>query len=84
VSKSYSVEDIANILVSDGALSKDVLYEISTSYDSIETLFKRIEMAAKDGKIDLLSYNWQLLPTQIVSLTIVTPHAKREFRHEEI
>lgn len=84
VSKSHSAQDIAATLISDGALDKEVLHTMSTSYDPAETLFKHIEMAHSSGKIQLLSYSWQLLPTQIISITVVTPHKKREFQHEEL
>jgi hypothetical protein len=82
-SKSYSVYEIATQLVSDGSLPKNAIHEIDVSYDKTETLFKFIELAARDGNIDLLDYEWKILPTQVLILTIVTPHAKREYRHEE-
>lgn len=83
-SGSHSVEDVMSSLISDGALSKDVAHHVSVSYDPAETLFKFIEMAHNSGKIQLLTYNWQLLPTKSICITIVSPHKKREFTFEEM
>lgn len=83
LSKAYSVNDIIDVLKSDKVITDKEIHEISTSYDQVESLFKLLELKYKDGKLDLLDYEWWLLPRRIVVLTIVTQFSKREFRHDE-
>lgn len=83
VSKAYSISDIVDVLKSDNVVTDKEIHDISTSYDKAESLFKLMEIKYKDGKLDLLDYEWSLLPRRVVVLTIVTTHSRREFRHDE-
>ncbi len=83
VSKAYSPRDIIDVLKSDQIVSDKEIHEVTTSYDPTESLFKLLEIKYKDGKLDLLDYEWWILPRRVIVLTIVTPYAKREFRHDE-
>lgn len=81
--KSVHALDMADILAREGILSQRQLEDIKTSSNKTELLFKAIELAAKENRIDLLDYEWQLLPTQRIVLTIVTASGIKEFKHEE-
>lgn len=81
--KSVHVLDMADLLAKDGVISSKQMEEIKTSNTKTELLFRAVELAAKDGKIDLLDYEWQLLPFQRITITIVTASGIKEFKFEE-
>lgn len=75
--------DIAETLYVDGVISLQEMQTLKSAEDKQLELFKLIEMANKTQKISLLDYEWTLLPTQKIKLTIVTQHGVREFAYEE-
>lgn len=81
--KSVHALDMADLLVRDGVISPKQMEEIKTSNVKTELLFRAVELAAKDGKIDLLDYEWQLLPTHRITITMVTASGIKEFKFEE-
>lgn len=83
VNRSTHVLDMSNTLYADGVISQKDFEEIKVSSSKTEALFKALEKAKKEDRIDLLDYEWQLLPIQRIVLTIVSPSGIREFRHEE-
>jgi hypothetical protein len=81
--RSTHVLDMADLLRADGVFSQKEFEEIKVSSSRVEYLFKALEKAKKEERLDLLDYEWQLLPTQRIVLTIVSSSGIREFRHEE-
>ena len=75
--------DMANELYTYGVLTSKQFEEIKISNSRSELLFKALELANKEGRVDLLDYEWQLLPTQRITITIVTSSGIKEYRHEE-
>lgn len=75
--------DMADQLHTYGVLSAKQMEEIKTSNNKSELIFKGLEIANKDGRLDLLDYEWQVLPSQRIVITIVTQSGIKEFRHEE-
>ena len=82
-SRSIDLMDIVYILKNDGAITENDASSLSASRNKAETLLIILEAARSSGKLDLLSYEWQLLPSQRLSITMVTPAGIREFKHEE-
>ena len=83
VSRSINPMDMADILRRDGVISDKDFSNVSVSQNKAEDIFRLLENAKKSNVIDLLDYEWQVLPSQKLCLTIVTPSGIREFRHEE-
>jgi hypothetical protein len=81
--KSIHPLDMAGELYTYGVLSAKQLEEIKTSNNKSELLFRALELANKEGRVDLLDYEWQLLPMQRITITIVTSSGIKEYRHEE-
>lgn len=75
--------DMADQLHTYGVLSARQIEEIKTSNNKSELIFKGLELANKEGRLDLLDYEWQVLPSQRIVITIVTQSGIKEFRHEE-
>jgi hypothetical protein len=81
--KVYHPLDIAETLVKEGIMTDREMLEMRATADKTEFLFVALEKASRSGKLDLLDYSWQILPTQQVVLTILTSTGLHEFRHEE-
>jgi hypothetical protein len=81
--RSIHILDMADVLRADGVLSQKDFEEIKVSSSKVEALFKALEKAKKEDRLDLLDYEWQVLPTQRIVLTMVSSSGIREFRHEE-
>jgi hypothetical protein len=81
--KSVHPVDMASELYSYGVLTSKQFEEVKISNNRSELLFRALELANKEGRVDLLDYEWQLLPTQRIILTIVTSSGVKEYRHEE-
>jgi hypothetical protein len=82
--KSVHALDMADVLFKDRVLSHHQMEEIRTTSGSrSELLLKGLELAAKEGRVHLLDYEWQILPTQRVIITVVTDSGIKEFKHEE-
>jgi hypothetical protein len=82
-SKVYDPMEIAATLKADGILSERTFLELRSESDKTEKLFILLEQARSDEKIDLLDYEWVMLPTHFVKLTIVTKYGLREFQYGE-
>lgn len=80
---SISVGDMARTLHGDGVISARDIEKVLTSEDKSLELFKMLEKAYKDEKVILLDYEWQMLPTVRILLTIVTQFGVREFNFAE-
>lgn len=81
-SRSIHPMDMASSLKDDGIISVADLQAIKSADDKQLELFKLIEQANKYEKISLMDYEWQMLPTQRVKLTIVSSSGVREFIYE--
>jgi hypothetical protein len=82
VSKSVNYLDMLDMLKTDLVLTQQECDDIKKEYDPIEHIFIALEKAYKNNKIDLLTYDWTLLPRSQVKITIVSPGAMREWIHE--
>lgn len=81
--KSVHALDMAESLLRDRVITSAQMEEIKTSNSRSESLLRALESASKEGRVQLLDYEWQILPTQRVVLTIVTDSGIKEFKHEE-
>ena len=81
-SNSVGVMDIVGDLVNEGVLTKADREAVSVVEDKCEKLFILMELANRNGKVQLMNYDWQLLPTQRVKLLIVTDATTKEYLYE--
>jgi len=80
---SMSAVDIALDLKSAGVFSDSIFNEIRTSRDKEESLLVALEKASKDGKIELLDYEWTILPIERSKLTVLTSYGIKEYESKE-
>jgi hypothetical protein len=76
---SISAVDIALDLRTAGVFSDSLFNEIATSREKEESLLLALEKTHKDGKIDLLEYEWTILPIERCKLTVLTSFGIKEY-----
>jgi hypothetical protein len=79
---TVGVMDIMGDLINEGVLNKADREAVSVAEDKCEKLFILMELANRNGKVQLMNYDWQLLPTQRVKLIIVTDATTKEYLYE--
>lgn len=80
---TYDAIHIAKTMKDDMVFSSDDFEKVKGAYDRSEELFMMLERAKKAGKLDLVDYEWQMLPIVSVKLTVVGPSGVREFTYGE-
>lgn len=79
---SVSVKDICDMMKSDQVFTQQECHDIDSSYDKVESLFIRLHKKYIDGQIDLINYDWVVLPKASIKITIVSPGKMRELIYE--
>jgi hypothetical protein len=76
---TVSAIDIANLLFQDGIISNNDMLELKHKKDKSEYLFILLERANREDRLDLLDFEWQILPIERVRLTIITKSNLHQF-----
>ena len=74
--------ELAQVLVEDKVLTQQ---QIRSVYDASFTQYYHdlLEHALREEKLDILDYEWQVLPFERIKLTLVTPMRHKEFLYSE-
>lgn len=70
---------MASALASDLAMSKDDVVSYQTSQDKTEWLFIFLEKGLENDKLQLVSYEWEVLPLFKAKVQVVTSKRSVEF-----
>lgn len=73
--------EIEEFLVGDRVATKDEFQIVKNSPMKGKELQLLLSKLSKNGKIQLLEYQWIILPVESITLTVVTDDAKREFTY---
>ena len=76
LSNSFALREF---LVDRGFLSLEELQLATTEQEKAETMFLSIRRAVEDKRIDLAHFDWTLLPSEKISIRIVTEFDSVEF-----
>jgi len=75
--------DLLQFLKEDGVITDDamqrLLHENHTQH-SIR-IHNLMEQAVIDGKLQLVDYEWSILPLELVKLTLISNRGKKEFEY---
>jgi hypothetical protein len=66
-------------MVSEKLIETAELSRLPTANEKAECIFKALTKAAQDGTLQLLHFDWVVLPTESIKLTCVTATEKKEF-----
>lgn len=77
-----SIAEITGFLLDEKLISKDQFEAIRSSPMKGKDLQALLSWLSTSEKLQLLEYNWQLLPAETINIVIVTDTVKREFTYE--
>lgn len=75
-------EELAQFLVQEYLLSKDELKTIRNSPEQSRLLQAKLAQLKNDRKLQLLEFEWTILPVERICITLVTDSGHREFTAE--
>lgn len=77
-----SVQQIALFLREEKIITQDQLNLVRSSPMQGKELQGILAQLVSDEKLQLLEYQWWILPVEIIAITIVTDSLKREFSYQ--
>ena len=73
------LQDLVEFLMSEGLLSKELLREINSSQNVSKEIEQLLFELQTNGKLQLLEYDWSILPVERIKILIVTNKLTKEF-----
>lgn len=77
-----SISDITQFLLEERIIDKDTFQQVRSAPlkgKELQLVLSRLKLS---DKLQMLEYQWQVLPVEIVTITIVTDSVKREFSYQ--
>jgi|SRR5687768_3090305 len=75
-------EELLQFLVEEFLLTKEQLQVIRSSPEQAKLLQAKLASLSKDRLIQLLEFEWTILPVERIKLTVVTDRGHKEFNAE--
>lgn len=72
-------EELIAFLVQEFLLSKEDVKLLKVSPEQAKMLQAKLAILSSERKLQLLEYEWTLLPTERIRINIVTDHGFKEF-----
>src|ERR1017187_8149999 len=72
-------DSLLDFMQEEDLISKDERRGCLQNQDRAKWLWTKLAVLSKTNKLQLLEYFWQVLPTELIQITIVTDRAKKEF-----
>jgi len=76
-----SREEIFAFLFADNLITKEEVKSIKSSSDQAKALQAFLAHISRENKIQLLEYEWHILPVERVKILIVTNRNSKEFSY---
>jgi hypothetical protein len=74
---SQLLEFLRDEHIIDNNLMARIIHEQSSAHSS--AIFSLLENLQKENKVQLVDYQWTILPKEFIQLTIVTSNARKDF-----
>lgn len=71
--------ELVAFFLQENLLSKDELRVIKTSPEQGRLLYAKLASLSEEHKLQLLEFEWTLLPTERITINIVTDRGAKEF-----
>jgi hypothetical protein len=78
---SGAVGEIMTFLVGEKLIDLEGVKKISQSSDRAKDMYMFLANLSKTDKIQMLEYEWTILPIERIKITIVTNMNSKEFTH---
>ena len=80
-SLSGSVEDILEFLLSEALITKDDVRAVKLSPEMPKVVHRLLTSLSATGKVQLMEYEWSILPVERIKVLFVTDRNSREFTY---
>ena len=77
-----SIQEIVLFLREEKLITNDEVNQVRQSPMQAKELQALLAKVSTNEKIQLLEYQWSLLPVEIITITIITDSVKREFAYQ--
>jgi hypothetical protein len=75
------IDQILEHLFSEALVNKETVKTVRSSPEPHKEVYMILNNLSSEGKIQLLEYEWTLLPIERIKLTIVSNVSHKEFSH---
>jgi hypothetical protein len=79
---AVSMDDIMNFLVEEKVIDRNQIKTVNNSADQPKQVQLMLEELKRADKIQLLSYEWVILPVERIKVLIVTDRNQKEFSYD--
>jgi len=79
---AVSIDDILQFLVDEKIFAKDDIKTVKSSSDHAKQVQALLSDLKRNERIQLLEYEWQVLPVERIKLLIVTDRNQKEFTYD--
>ena len=76
-----SYEDLIEFLLQEKIIDQDYLVNLSHEKDKVRELCHTLFLASKQEKLQLLQFDWVVLPVERIRLKLVTDMQTKEYTH---
>lgn len=75
-------DELLLFLLQEYMLTKEELKAIKQSPEQVKLIHTKLATLSEERKIQLLEYEWSVLPVERIRITLVTPSGHKEFLAE--
>jgi len=79
--KSGSIDEIISFLVEEKLMDLDMSKKIKQSSDEAKEIHAFLKDLSRADKIQLLDYEWSILPVEIIKINLVTNRNNKQFTY---
>lgn len=76
-----AMSEILGFLLSEKLISREEIKGIMESSDRVKMTSAKLAALQSEDKLQLLEYEWQLLPIERIKITIITDRSSKEFTY---
>lgn len=81
--KTHEIDMLISFLKDESLINDQTIIDIKNSSDRAKTIHEVLKTLHSQNKLQLLEYEWKLLPVEFIKLYIVTDRNQAEFVFNE-
>ena len=78
-----SIDEILQFLIDEKIASREQIKTLKHASDHARQVQQLLASLKKEDKLQLIEYEWQILPVERIRLLLVTDREKKEFSYDE-
>lgn len=78
---SLAIDDILGFLLSESMITKEQIKHLRSSADQAKMLHSYLLNLSKENRLQLLEYEWQVLPVERIKILLISDKNSKEFSY---